>query len=490
MSANVVEQIFVRARAHPASPAIITQEQVITYGRVRVAVGVVAAHLQQNGVTRGQVVGVSMAQNPLHIFTLLALAQLGAVSLPLHIAIPAGRRSLAAQRFGVSCVVSGRNDLSLDGVAFISLAGLSLDGQTPPPLAEVQSLNTESPFRIAISSGTSGDPKGMVITHRMMALRNQQPEPGLNALSRVIPMDVSFAPGINSVIRAFVLGACVVLPQSMSPEHLLQAIVGHDTTHVTLAPGQAQRVVDQFAVEDVHCPGLVCLRVGGGPVTPELLSRIRRTLTPNVYMVYASTESGILASATPATLEEHPASVGRLNPWAQIEIVDDEDRKLATGKIGLLRIRSEDQVSGYYRDEERNKKHFRDGWFYPGDLGGFDEEGLLYIEGCSDDRLNVGGQKVNPEDIDAVLMAHPAVLEAGAFVSVGAEGGERLAVAAVLRDASQAEEVRQHAQEQLGPLAPQRYFIVPSLPRTITGKLLRAELTAQFSKYKDDERTR
>ena len=115
-----------------------------------------------------------------------------------------------------------------------------------------------------------------------------------------------------------------------------------------------------------------------------------------------------------------------------------------------------------------------------------DEEGLLYIEGRVDDQLNVGGLKINPEDIDQVLAAHPSVLEAGAFVLANSEGRELLASALVLRDVAHAEAVRQHAQQKLGPLAPKQYFIVASLPRTITGKLRRAELTAQFSKYEDD----
>ena len=213
----------------------------------------------------------------------------------------------------------------------------------------------------------------------------------------------------------------------------------------------------------------------------HLLDIAKRTLTPNIYVGYGSTEAGYVAEASPDILDRHPQSVGKVCAWAQVEVVDDDGLPMSAGGIGQLRIRTDNQVTGYYLDPVRTARHFREGWYYPGDLGRFDEEGLLYIEGRADDQLNVGGLKVNPEDIDATLAAHEAVIEAGAFVVSEEEGEELLAVAVVLREGSRLPEVERHAKTQLGPLSPVQFFVVPSLPRTMTGKLRRAELTAQFS---------
>ncbi|MFY9327363.1 MAG: class I adenylate-forming enzyme family protein [Georgfuchsia sp.] len=483
MSLNVAQLVVERARLRPASPAIITHNQVITYGRLGVSIGVVASHLREQGVTPGQVVGISMGQNPLHVITLLALAQIGAVSLPLHIAVPQNRRALAAQRFGATSVVSGRDDMALAGLQFISLAKLSFDGSSIPPDSEIYQVNPDTPFRIAISSGTSGDPKGMLITHGVMVSRNRRPEPGFTLQSRSIPMDLNFIAGFRPAMSALAMGASVVLPRLMNPEQLLHAVVSHNVTHISLSPAQAHELAEQFAIKGIHCPGLVCLRIVGGPLAPQQLEVLRRTVSPNVYVTYGSTESGVVAFAAPDVLERQPTSVGQVLDWAQIEVVDREGHPLPTGEAGLLRIRSEDQVSGYYNDAERNHKHFRDGWFYSGDLGRFDEEGLLYIEGRVDEQLNVGGFKVNPDDIDAVLVAHPNVAEAGSFVLVREEGAELLAAAVVLRDGNSIDDIRSHARTQLGPLAPTAYFIAKSLPRTITGKLRRGELSAQFASH-------
>lgn len=296
-------------------------------------------------------------------------------------------------------------------------------------------------------------------------------------------MDLSFIVGFRPALSALVKGGALIMPASTVSDHLLQVIVRHAVTHIYLSPAQARSMVEPLATEGIRCPSLVCLRIGGGPLSTELLRELHLKISPNVYVSYGSTESGLVTYATPEILNQHPGCVGRVCPWAQIDIVsaDSPDQLLPPGSIGVLRIRSEHQVSGYYRDDERNRKHFRNGWFYPGDLGGFDEDGLLYIEGRADDQLNVGGLKVNPEDIDASLAAHPGVVEVGAFVLTGEEGHEMLAAALVLRENAKIDGIRSHAHAKLGPLAPARYFIVPSLPRTITGKLRRSELSAQFS---------
>ena len=428
-----------------------------------------------------------MGQNPLHVISLLALAQIGAISLPLHIAVPLERRALAATRFGASCVISGRDDMALTGLPFILLAGLSFDGSAITPDTRIYEASADTPFRIALSSGTSGNPKGMIVTHGSMMLRINSPDPYYSSLSRTLPMDLNFMLGFRPAFSTLAKGAALVMPQSTVPEQLLQSIVRHGVTHIYLSPAQAHGIVDLLAAGSVHCPSLICLRIGGGPISAALLHEVREKITPNVYVGYGSTESGLLTHATPEILDRQPGSVGRVCPWAQIQVVDENDHPVPAETIGVVRIRSRHQVSGYFRDEERTQRCFRNDWFYPGDLGGFDEEGLLYIEGRADEQLNIGGFKVNPEEIEAILSRHAEVVEAGVFVLSGTEGNEQLAAAVVLRAGSQISEVEAHVRAQLGPVVPARYFVVTSLPRTLTGKLRRAELSAQLSRSLDGQ---
>ena len=480
MSFNAAGFLRRHAESQPAHPAIITHELVITYRQLSVTVGTIAAFLKQNGVKPGDVVGISMGQNQLHLMTILAMAQIGAVSI--HPAISLDRRQLAARRFGARYVVSAREEARLPGLPFLFLGGLSLDGLTIEPELEFFAADTDTPLRIAITSGTSGDPKGIVLTHGLTWSRANRPDAELAGLSRTLVIDLNFLVGLRPALSALAKGTTVVIARSMDPEILLQAIISHHVTQVALSPSQVASITDLFADKGVHCPNLASLRVVGGPLSQEMLDVARRTLTPKVYTGYGSSESSMVSWASPEMLDLRPNCVGKVCPWAEVEVVDEAGLAVPPNVTGIFRIRSEDQVSGYYMDDAKTQKHFRDGWFYPGDIGYLDTEGLLYVEGRADEQLNLGGLKVNPEDVDATLAAHHAVADVGAFAWADDEGNKLLAVAMVLRTMDELEAVKAHAYAQLGPLAPVRFFVTNSLPRTITGKLRRNELTAMFSR--------
>ncbi len=481
MNANVASLVYEQALLRPSSVAIITHQQTITYAELSRLVSILSHHLRSQGVEPGQVVGVSMAQIPLHLMTLLALAQVGAVSLPLHQAVPMERRLLAAKRFGASCVVSGRNEFALEGLDFIGLDKISFEAGVQGD-DFIHPATDDTPMRIAISSGTSGDPKGMVLTHGLVALRNQTTEAGATSSSRVISMDINFIVGFRPAMSALARGAVLVFPASLAAEDVSDSLVKHRVTHAYFSPFQVRDIADRADLNGITCPDLVCLRVGGGHIRKALLHAVTTRLSQNVYASYGSTESGMVTYATPEMLVAFPNTAGKVCEWATVEVVDSENNLLPAGITGQLRVRSTHQVKGYYGDEERSRRYFRNGWFYPGDLGHFDAEGLLYIDGRIDEQINLGGMIINPEDIEATLAAHPAVIDAGAFISMEVAEYEVPAVALVLNNPAQIDMIQAYALAKLGPLSPLRYFTIAALPRTETGKLKRNELAVLFSK--------
>lgn len=483
---NTTAAILQHAESHPDSLAIAGHDRTITYDRLRFLVAVMAGYLRQGGVKPGQVTAVTMALHPLQLICTLALSQIGAVMLPLHMAVPADRRLLAAQRFGASWVISGRDEMRLPGLSFLSVAGVPFDGTMRPDFA-VFPTNTDTPFRIALSSGTSGDPKGVLLTHGMRARRGCHLAEGMGRDARVMTMDLNFAIGYAPTMAALTAGACLVLPHSFAPGELLQTMVRQQVTHVAMSPAQAREIVSVVAepAPTPQCPSLVNLRVVGGSLTPRLHEDLQRKLTPNVFTGYGATELGSIAVATPDMLRAHPGTVGLVRPWVELEIVDEHDQPLPAGSVGSIRTRSGDQVSGYYLDEARSRRYFRDGWFYSGDRGRLSAEGVLFIEGRNDEVLNVGGLKINPEDTEATLFAHDAVKEAGAFLLRGVSEQDTLAVALVLTDPARLGDVQAHARKHLGPLAPKHYFLADALPRTITGKLRRSELSERYAQATD-----
>lgn len=479
---NVAWQtVYAPANMHPERVALISRTgEIFTYAQLARAVGQVASLLRRHGVGPGQVVGLSMGSHPLHLLTLLAVAQLGAVSLPLHPAVPAERRSLAAGRFAAALVVSEEPGLALPGLPFIRLDPAQLTTDAPVDNV-IEPVDAAAAMHILLSSGTSGNPKAVLWTHGNVALRNRTDEPEGPEQKRVLQLDLNFFAGIGPAMRALAHGDALVFPSSMSAEHVLIALITQRVTHAYLSPHQAAIVAGLVGVNVRHaCPDLVSLRIVGDHLPPrarELLTR----LSPNVYVVYGSTESGVVTMATPAVLARRPDTAGAACPWAEIQVVDEEGRPQLPDVPGILRLRSSQMVAEYHLDPERTAAGFRDGWFYPGDRGRIDVEGLLHVDGRIDDMINVGGAMMDAADIERTLATHPAVREAGAFITELPDGQPLLSAALVLDRDVGLNEIGAFAQARLGPLAPQRYVMAAALPRTGTGKLLRRHLATSFA---------
>lgn len=480
---NVVSQtIYGPARSHPDRTAIVTRTgEVFSYAQAAEAVGQLAWHLRTRDIRPGQVVGVSMGGHSLHLLTLLALAQIGAVSLPLHPAAPAERRLLAARRFGATCLVSESRDLELAGLAFVGLDRSEFRSDGPSDL-DVHPVAADAPMHIMVSSGTSGDPKAMIWSHGNVALRNRTFEPGGDGLKRVLQMDLNFFVGFGPALRALAHADALVFPLSPSAEHVLLTLITQRITHAYLSPHQASLLGALVGANVSHaCPDLVSLRVVGEHLNAQLLETLRRRLTPNIYVAYGAVEAGVVTLAGPDMLARCPETVGVPCAWAEVQVVDGAGVPVPAGTVGEVRIRSAQQVAGYHLDEARTEARFRDGWFHPNDRGHFDAEGRLYVEGRVDDMINVGGAMMDAEDIERTLCAHPAVREAGAFVHASADGQAALSAALVLADVGRLAEIQAYAQAKLGPLAPVQYVLTAALPRTATGKIQRRLLSATFS---------
>ncbi len=479
---NIVTQVVYQpAQQHPDRPAIVTRAgETFSYRQAAKAVGQLAWHLRLRGILPGQVIGVSMGGHSLHLLTLLALAQIGAVSVPLHPAAPIDRRRLVASRFGAACVVSESPDLALPGLALICLdqSEFRTDG---PSDHEIHPVSPADPMHIMIGSGTSGDPRAMIWSHGNVAWRNQTYEPGGDMPKRVLQMDLNFFVGFGPALRALAHADALMFPPSPSAEDVLSTLVTRKITHAYLSPHQASvlaGLVEGTAI--IACPDLISLRVVGERLNARLLQALCRRLTPNVYVAYGAVEAGMATLATPGMLARCPDTVGTPCPWAEVQIVDAAGAPVPAGTVGEVRIRSAQQVDGYHLDEDRTRAHFRAGWFHPNDRGHFDAEGLLHIDGRVDDMINVGGAMVDAEDVERTLCAHPAVREAGAFVYSRDDGQAFLSAALVLAEPAQLSTVQAYAQARLGPLAPVLYVLASALPRTPTGKIQRRLLAAAF----------
>ena len=478
---NIADLIELQAQRRPAATALITPDRILTYRELDVAVRAVARRLLDSGVQAGQKVGVSMMQTSLHLMTLLAIARIGAVSVPVHVALPVSQRLAIVRRHGVCAIVSGRSEFRLDKVPFIDLGSVDLAAAVPPlPASECRA---DDPFRIVFSPGTTGEPKGVMYRHGYMLARSRSTMQScmVDSHSCLLPMDLNFTAGFMYAMGTLLEGGAVVLGRIGAPGEMVNQVRSHAVTHWLLSPAIAEQVARLLVDDDIHFPSLIQLRIVGAKPGRRLLETLFERFTPNVFEHYGSMEIGVIAVATPALLRRVPESAGRVVPSITTQVVDQDDRPVLAGHSGRLRLKAPQMVDGYCGDPEKTASRFRDGWYYTGDRARIDADGLLFLAGREDDDIDIGGGTYDPREVEQVLQAYPSVREAAAFALPRRDGGAVLAAAVAVSARVSFDDLHAWARTRLGAQCPVSLFAVDELPRTTTGKMRRTEVAAMFA---------
>jgi acyl-coenzyme A synthetase/AMP-(fatty) acid ligase len=289
------------------------------------------------------------------------------------------------------------------------------------------------------------------------------------------------------IMTQLVGGRAIVLYSVRTPENFFVIVERDRPTHVAMSTGNATGLAAYAAraVKDSRekCKGLRGISIAGSSASPALCAQIREYICPNLEIGYGSTEAGSVALATPQTLAERPQSAGRLQPWVEMQAVDDEGRPLPAGQVGVLRVRSPLVVSGYLDDPQSSAKAFRDGWYYPGDTGHVDKAGYLTLAGRSDEVINIGGNKIDPVAIEAVLDAQPGVEESVVVAVTGPQGRDVLIALVVTSGDFDEQALRKACIESLGPRnVPRRIRRTEIIPRNAGGKVMRKEIAQRVAK--------
>lgn len=474
---NIAYVIRHLARTQPHAVALIEGQSMLSYGALGITVRNTAAWLHRQGIAPGSMVGVTMGQSMGHVITVLALARLGAISVPVHMALKPDVRKLLCDRYRVSVLLTGHKGVAPEGVSEILIDPDSYRSAADP--GELPPASASGIFRLGLSSGTTGVPKAVAMTHDR-ALQAAWLQDGLPATRihdrAVVFMDLNISAGWASCLRQLVSGKTAVLVRSTDPAAFFEAIDRTGATATQTSPAILRSLVESVKGSFPRAPAIERLFAAGGLITPTMQQRIRARISPNLYSRYGSTETGLMSVAAPRDMVRAPNSVGRVVPWVELEVVDENDRMLPPGSTGIVRVRSPEMPDGYYDNPEASAKTFRNGWVYLGDMGALSPDGLLTLEGRADDLINVGGVKVNPNEVEAVLTEHPSIADAGAFATQMPGGANRLVAAVVVREGYDEKTVLAWCRQKLGNVAPVRLVSLPRLPRNAAGKLLRRDL--------------
>lgn len=476
MQYNIVSKMREAASRNPSSPAFIYQNQLITYGQLDSYVRSAARIFHGRGIKPGDAVVLLMMQSPVYCIAMLALADIGAVSVPLNPAASADAKENIRKRYGVKAVVSDLDDAEINGVPLIKLVNLTIDSHGGDMSFTNHQPTAETPFCIAMSSGTTGDPKGILYTHRYLQDMIDEAQFDLSADTRLVPLAMHIAFGFCFAIGVLTKGGTLVF--TVGPLQDLGAFINlYAVTHLVFPPSLIAKFLPFVPEGGNPFPSLRRLRVGGSGSSTKLIGALCAKFPNNIEIVYGLTELGAVSVAKPDILALSPMSSGKIIPRFKLEVVDDKEQVVPSGIAGEIRVILNGMPAGYYRDEKNTQLRFRDGWYYTGDVGRV-SEGLLLIDGRIDDIISIGGNKVSPGYVEEILTRHPGVSEAVVFCTKAENGNEVLAAAVIFSGGGAEQELAEYSKTNLGLASPQKFFPMREFPRNASGKVLRQNIVS------------
>lgn len=338
---------------------------------------------------------------------------------------------------------------------------------------------------ILLTSGTTGTPKGAKQSGgnagigTLKAILDRTPWRAEEPIVIVAPMFHAW--GFSQLLLAASFACPVITRRKFDPEATLDLIDRHKATGLVVVPVMFDRIMDLPAEVRRRYSGrsLRFAAASGSRMRPDVVTAFMDEFGDVIYNNYNATEAGMIATATPADLRAAPDTAGRPGGGTEIRILDPEFNELPAGEVGSIYVRNNTQFDGY---TSGSTKDFHAGFMSSGDVGYLDSAGRLFVVGRDDEMIVSGGENVYPIEVEKALAAHPDVAEAAVIGVDDEQYGQRLAAFVVLEPGAGAtpDALKQHVRDNLANYkVPREIAVLDELPRSSTGKILRAELRAR-----------
>ena len=492
------------ASRRPDRTITVFEGEATTYGEMATRAASLAGGLSERGIGHGDVVGLLSYNCPEFLETVFAANYLGAIAMPINWRLAAPEVRYILEHSGARALVCDESPLALASEATEGLEATLLracvsrpapEGWTP--LADVRATPTrpapvpvaaDDLHRLMYTSGTTGRPKGVMITHANLAWKNlahiiefgfTSDDLGLacGPLYHVGALDLT----TTSLIAA---GATTIIHRAFEPSEVVTELERSRVTTVWLAPAMVNAIM---ALPDIEQRDLSSVRlvINGGEKMPiPLIERLQRTF-PSAWFADAY---GLTETVSGDTFLDRDSigaklgSVGRPCLHLELDIWDDEGRAVPAGERGEVVLRGPKVFKGYWRDPEATAAAFAGGWFHTGDIGVRDGDGYLYIIDRLKDMIVSGGENIAGSELERVLHDHHSVLEAAVVGRRDERWGEVPVAFVVLHPGATttAEVLLDHCRTQLARYkVPKEITFLDALPRNPSGKVLKRELRSR-----------
>ena len=481
------------ALRHPDRVAVADEQGELTFAEVDRSTNAIARALAKAGVKPGDGVGLFARNHRGFVQSQVALDKLGANTLLLNTGFAAPQLKEVCAREGTRVILYDEEFRDIveggaaDHVRFVTYAEADAPETTLEELAGSEDDSDVAPpsqvgRTTILTSGTTGTPKGAQRTMKRQGVDTFVGLFGRMPL-RAGTKNLIVAPTFHSwggfhLLIAAQLGSTVCLRRRFDPEGTLEAIQHHRPQVLAVVPVMMQRILDLgpdvISKYDTSSLEMVC--ASGSALPGELALRWMDTFGDNVYNFYGSTEVAQASIAMPDELRSVPGTAGRPPRGVIVKILDENGKEVPTGTTGRIFVANENQFDGYTGG---GNKEVIDGLMSSGDVGHFDENGLLFVDGRDDDMIVSGGENVFPREVEDLLSDHDDVVEASVIGVPDDEFGQRLKGFVVLREGANTgeEELKAHVKSNLARYkVPREIVFLDALPRNPTGKVLKRVL--------------
>lgn len=490
---NLAELLATTSSAHPKKVALISAVDgtKVTFAEVQREADRVAGALVEAGVSPGDRVAIGMPNVPHFAYAYFGILRAGAAVVPLNITLTEPETRAILEDSGATAAIAGGPFAQVVQSAAAKLPGLGrvltaerwneLEDHDAPSVA----AGGDDLAVLAYTSGTTGEPKGAMLSHdNLLAnLRQQMAIPDAHVsqddvLFLALPLFHIF--GLNVTLGLLAMnGATGILMERFEPVPALRAIVEHKVTVLFGAPTMYASWVSVPGADQYDLSTVRLAISGAAPLATDVLRDFHALFGVRIFEGYGLTETAPTLWSNRMADKPRPGSVGKPLPEVEFRLIDEHGADVELGDPGEIVVKGPNVFKGYWNRPDETEQAFIDGWFRTGDVGVLDEEGYLYLVDRKRDLIIVSGFNVFPSEVERALLENPDVAEAAVVGVPHAYTGEAVKAHVVLdsgADTTEAELIADVRSRLARFKCPASIEIVDELPHLLTGKVLRRAL--------------
>lgn len=514
---NTTELLSITAAIVPDRHAIVFDGNRITFGELADRVNRLANALADLGVGAGDRVAVMQVNCNEHLESYFATAKLDAIFVPINFRARAEELTFMLNDSGVKAIILGQRYQDMLRSIKPELTTLEVQITLEAPgegflfydeLLERASNEERFPTSdgddvtiVMFTAGTTGTPKGVMLSHNSFSsyiMANVEPVDMELSEKNILTVPLHHIAGVQAVMAAIYGGRTIVLQRQFDEEEWMKLVQEEKVNRAMMVPTMLKRLMDKPTFKDYDLSSLQVITYGAAPMPLEVIKKaILEFPTTRFINAFGQTETASTITMLPPDAHDihegdadyeikmkRLGSIGKPLPDVEVRIVNEDGKDVVVGENGEIVARGDRLMKGYWNREEATKETLRGGWLYTGDLGYWDDEGYIFLSGRAKDFLKRGGEMIAPEEVEQIIMSHPAVDEAAIIGMPDVEWGERVRAIVVKKLGMEltAEEVIEHCRPRMaGFKRPEDVIFIDELPRNPMGKVLKRVLREEYT---------